>query len=692
MNGIKVPGIFTPGTVNGFVTEARWVKGTYIVVNTVEEANQIPLTVRVDGTPVYVVETKTEYRWLNGDWEVKPQPLQDAPVDGKMYARLNGAWAEVTFDTHNLQEQIDDLYSKLDGKADRTEIPDVSGFATSEQLTSGLAGKQDTLESGTNIKTINGQSILGAGNIEIQGGSMGPATEDTLGGILATNLDAQEGTSAYVGVEEDGKAFVKIPNVSTIIDVEELPTENIDENVLYRKPELKKYLIQGSQKVADGETVDGATIRIIDVEVLPEVGIIFSDESTSTMTFYIQTSTMTAHIYRGAEEGWAEPSSLWGDSWGGVITSEDQIANPELVYILYTSGLVDIVYSMYNGKKNDMNGKPVTCIVVDTLPETGEACTDASGSFIKLYYQKQDGIAYGYLTAELSGSSAMWKTINELSVDFLGGDYFGGYIADDAEATDSTKLYIVHKVTYPTYKLYHHKYEWHEVGSGGDSGDGSSNMVVYDYSPGSSEYTADDVRSMYDNYSNGKRVLVNFITGFGNILIEVTSMARSTDGSGIVGSAKANIFGLGVMEFTLVLNNDIVQLVSTEYKFYDSFTVTINYDDGVDFQTYYWDSLDGWMQGSYGGSGTGSITGTYNYVIVKTECNLSSGNSPYFKVNGKGYFEDIPHDAPIRLHPGDVIEPIEHCSPTIKLSAAILDAPTIEEDSVLTNEMVNAMF
>ena len=36
-----------------------------------------------------------------------------------------------------------------------------------------LDGKQDKLVSGTNIKTINGQDILGSGNIEIQAGSTG---------------------------------------------------------------------------------------------------------------------------------------------------------------------------------------------------------------------------------------------------------------------------------------------------------------------------------------------------------------------------------------------------------------------------------------------------------------------------------------------------------------------------------------
>ena len=41
-----------------------------------------------------------------------------------------------------------------------------------------LSGKQDVLESGTNIKTINNQSLLGSGNITISGGSGGGNTAD----------------------------------------------------------------------------------------------------------------------------------------------------------------------------------------------------------------------------------------------------------------------------------------------------------------------------------------------------------------------------------------------------------------------------------------------------------------------------------------------------------------------------------
>lgn len=45
-------------------------------------------------------------------------------------------------------------------------------------LNTELAGKQATLVSGTSLKTINGQSLLGSGDLTISGGSGGGATLD----------------------------------------------------------------------------------------------------------------------------------------------------------------------------------------------------------------------------------------------------------------------------------------------------------------------------------------------------------------------------------------------------------------------------------------------------------------------------------------------------------------------------------
>ena len=46
-------------------------------------------------------------------------------------------------------------------------IPDITAEDVQTEVSSGLAGKQDTLVSGTNIKTINSQSLLGSGDLNI---------------------------------------------------------------------------------------------------------------------------------------------------------------------------------------------------------------------------------------------------------------------------------------------------------------------------------------------------------------------------------------------------------------------------------------------------------------------------------------------------------------------------------------------
>lgn len=54
---------------------------------------------------------------------------------------------------------------------------DLSAYYTQSQVNTLLSGKQATLVSGTNIKTINGVSILGSGNISIETGDGGITTE-----------------------------------------------------------------------------------------------------------------------------------------------------------------------------------------------------------------------------------------------------------------------------------------------------------------------------------------------------------------------------------------------------------------------------------------------------------------------------------------------------------------------------------
>lgn len=64
-------------------------------------------------------------------------------------------------------------------------------------LATAISGKQDTLVSGTSIKTINGESVLGSGNIAISGGG---ASWGAITGTLASQTDLQAALNGKAAV------------------------------------------------------------------------------------------------------------------------------------------------------------------------------------------------------------------------------------------------------------------------------------------------------------------------------------------------------------------------------------------------------------------------------------------------------------------------------------------------------------
>lgn len=58
-----------------------------------------------------------------------------------------------------------------------------------EEILDSVGGKQDKLVSGTNIKTINGQSILGSGNITISGGVSQDYVDNAIANAITTTLN-----------------------------------------------------------------------------------------------------------------------------------------------------------------------------------------------------------------------------------------------------------------------------------------------------------------------------------------------------------------------------------------------------------------------------------------------------------------------------------------------------------------------
>lgn len=87
------------------------------------------------------------------------------------------------YDDTEIKQDLNEINQTLNNKANKSDIPDITT-------------KQDTLVSGTNIKTINGESILGSGNITIEGGSS--ITLDTEMSDISENAVQNKVIKTYV--------------------------------------------------------------------------------------------------------------------------------------------------------------------------------------------------------------------------------------------------------------------------------------------------------------------------------------------------------------------------------------------------------------------------------------------------------------------------------------------------------------
>lgn len=100
--------------------------------------------------------------------------------------------------------------SKVTGVQRVNGIPvwgDIEGnLSDQEDLQEALNEKQDTLVSGTNIKTINGEDILGEGDIEVQGGGasfvIGQTVQSTIS-LTDAGLHLLDGSLIYHGAYSD---------------------------------------------------------------------------------------------------------------------------------------------------------------------------------------------------------------------------------------------------------------------------------------------------------------------------------------------------------------------------------------------------------------------------------------------------------------------------------------------------------
>lgn len=244
--------------------------------------------------------------------------------------------------------------STWNNKADTEDIPDVSNLATKQELSS----KQDTLVSGTNIKTVNGQSILGEGNIEIQGSGEGIADAPNDGSkyvrqngnwVKETTVD----TSTFATKDELNKKADK-DEISDMLSKTEasstyqpkgdyltaIPDEYVTENELSEKgylTEIPSEYVTDEELNAKGYATTTQLDSKLDTETYNSDKATFATKeeladkaNTSDLSNYLQTSVAESTYAKKSEipEEYTLPIAT-AEALGGIKVGAGLSINPE---------------------------------------------------------------------------------------------------------------------------------------------------------------------------------------------------------------------------------------------------------------------------------------------------------------------------------------------------------------------------
>lgn len=141
----------------------------------------------------------------------------DKPVSTAQQAALANKVDKVAGKGLSAEDFTAEHKAKLDGVAaqasknatdaqlrDRSTHTGTQAISTVQGLQSALSEKQDALESGTNIKTINGESVLGNGNIVLKTGesSANSVTLNYVNGLIASVVE--DGITTSFSYNSDG--------------------------------------------------------------------------------------------------------------------------------------------------------------------------------------------------------------------------------------------------------------------------------------------------------------------------------------------------------------------------------------------------------------------------------------------------------------------------------------------------------
>lgn len=164
--------------------------------------------------------------------KIQGKGLSQNDFTDTLKSKLDGIQSGAEVNVQSDWNQTDS--SKDDFIKNKPSIPTLDNYYTKGETDSAISNhhdstKQNTLVSGTNIKTINNQSILGSGNIEIQGGGEPNAylKSASISGQTLTLTNKDDSTTTFTPSEEDFTSSLK----SKLDEIESNAQVNVLEGV-----------------------------------------------------------------------------------------------------------------------------------------------------------------------------------------------------------------------------------------------------------------------------------------------------------------------------------------------------------------------------------------------------------------------------------------------------------------------------
>jgi len=207
-NSVTLDSTVTSGSTNGVTSQ-----GIYNAIEAAKPTIDDEFSYSASSSSTNAVEAQAIMSYLNGKELVIAAALTE--LDGRMNT-VSGDIETLIEDQITVDNVFDEEHSS--GSSNPVAASALCEYITEielgtssalNDLNTRLGGKQDTLVSGTNIKTINGVSLLGEGNITIQGGGGGSSlpNADVLSSITQSQVNGWNTASAQTHTHSNKSAL-----------------------------------------------------------------------------------------------------------------------------------------------------------------------------------------------------------------------------------------------------------------------------------------------------------------------------------------------------------------------------------------------------------------------------------------------------------------------------------------------------